>query len=332
MKLNALHRGRAAVAGACCAALLALASPVAGATEPADRAALEKQLKEARGRLNDAARDVADLSQQLYGGDRHDELMRFVQGRPQGAMLGINIEDAKGRDDGVEVVGVSPGGPAEQAGLKAGDIVVAMNGQSLRAAGGRNPGAQLVELMRGVEPGQTVNLDYLRDNQKRSAAVTAAPAEPPIARILRERLPKQLPEGLQIPGFEALVGPERHFRSLELVTVTPKLGKYFGATEGLLVVRAAEGQALPLEEGDVLLTIDGRKPDSPGHAFRILRSYQPGEQVKLGVLRNRKQLELAATMPAIDTAARSQHRLPPPLSSPPPRAPVPPAPVPGGIT
>lgn len=329
MKINALHRGRAAVTGACCAALLALACPVAGAAEPADRAALEKQLKDARAKLNDAARDVADLSQQLYGGDRHDELMRFVQGRPQGAMLGINIEDAKGRDDGVEVVGVSPGGPAEQAGLKTGDIVVAVNGQSLRVAGGRNPGAQLVELMRGVEPGQTVNLDYLREGQKRSAAVKAAPAEPPIARILRERLPKQLPEGMQIPGFEALIGPERQFRSLELVTVTPKLGKYFGTNDGLLVVREVEGQVLPLEEGDVLLTIDGRKPDSPGHAFRILRSYQPGEKVKLGVLRNRKQIELSATMPEIDAAARSRHRAPPPPLPPAP-APSTPAP-PGGI-
>ena len=324
MKINALHAGRAAVAGACCAALLALAAPIAVAAEPADRAALEMQLKEARARLNDAARDVADLSQQLYGGDRQEELMRFVQGRPQGAMLGINIEDAKGRDDGVEVVGVSPGGPAEQAGLKAGDIVVAMNGQSLRTTDGRDPSAQLVERMRSVEPGQTVNLDYLRDGQKRTAAIKAAPAEPPIARILRERLPKQLPEGLQIPGFEGLLGPERQFRSLELVSLTPKLGKYFGAEEGLLVVRASEGRVLPLEEGDVLLSIDGRKPDSPGHAFRILRSYQPGENVRLGVLRNRKHLELAVTMPEVDAAARSRHRTPLP--------PAPPAPPSGGIT
>lgn len=326
MTINALHAGRAAVAAACCAALLALAAPIAGAAEPADRAVLEQQLKEARAKLNDAARDVADLSQQLYGGDRHEELMRFVQGRPQGAMLGINIEAAKGRDDGVEVVGVSPGGPAEQAGLKSGDIVVAMNGEALQTTDGRDPSAQLVERMRSIEPGQTVHLDYLRDGQKRRAAIKAAPAEPPIARILRERLPKQLPEGLQIPGFEGLLGPERQFRSLELVSLTPKLGKYFGAEEGLLVVRAAEGQVLPLEEGDVLLSIDGRKPDSPGHAFRILRSYQPGETVKLGVLRNRKQLELSATMPEGDAAARARHRVPPPSP------PAPPTPAPGGIT
>jgi len=316
-------QGARTIVGACCAALLAFGPPAAFAADTVDRAELEKELAEARAELDKAAREVAEISRQLYGGESGD-VMRFIQAGPRGSMLGVNIGGGTPRDDGVEVVGVSPGGPAEQAGLKTGDIVVAMNGQSLRSADGRNPGAHLVELMRGVEAGQTVNLDYWRDGQKRSAAVTAAPAEPPIARILRERLPKQLAEGLQIPGFEGLLGPERQFRSLELVTVTPKLGRYFGTEEGLLVVRAAEGQALPLEEGDVLLTIDGREPDSPGHVFRILRSYQPGEKVKLGVLRNRKQLELAATMPEADPAARSRHRVPQP--------PAPPAPPPAGIT
>jgi len=79
----------------CCAALLALAAPIAVAAEPADRAALEMQLKEARARLNDAARDVADLSQQLYGGDRQEELMRFVRAATR-RHARINIEDAKG--------------------------------------------------------------------------------------------------------------------------------------------------------------------------------------------------------------------------------------------
>jgi S1-C subfamily serine protease len=117
------------------------------------------------------------------------------------------------------------------------------------------------------------------------------------------------------------MGPERGLRSLELVTLTPKLGQYFGADRGLLVVRAADTPALPLEEGDVLQTIDGRAPDNPGHAFRILRSYQPGEKVKLGVLRQRKAITLEATLPAPDALRDGgQQRRPPvpPLAAPPP--------------
>jgi len=60
-------------------------------------------------------------------------------------------------------------------------------------------------------------------------------------------------------------------------------------------------------------------PDSPGHAFRILRSYQPGEKVKLGVLRQRKLLVLDATMPAADATRGNTLR---PRQVPPPAKPA----------
>lgn len=320
MRSTRTHRAHAVAAGACCAALLAFLPCASGAADAPDRAALEKQLQAAREDLDRAAREVADLSRQLYGGESGD-LTHFVHGGPRGAMLGINIGGGTAREEGVEVVGVSPGGPAAQAGLKAGDVVVAVDGQALRRSGERTAITQLVEFMRGVEPGRIVKVDYLRDGKRQTASVTAAPAEPPMVRVLRERLAGPLAQGLAMHGFEDLFGPERAFRSLELVPITPKLGPYFGTDRGLLVVRAPEAKRLPLEEGDVLLTIDSRTPESPGHAFRILRSYQPGEKVKLGVLRQRKQLVLEATMPAPDAAREGRHpmRLPPP-----PPAPAPP--------
>jgi len=68
----------------------------------------------------------------------------------------------------------------------------------------------------------------------------------------------------------------------------------------------------------VLKTIGGRMPENPGHAFRILRSYQPGEKVKLGVLRQRKSLVLEATIPAAAALGGEEGRRPP--APPPPRA------------
>jgi len=267
-----------------------------------DRAVLEKQLAAAREQLDQAARQVAELSRQLSG-DGSQEIMQFVHGGRRGAMLGINLDSAQGRDDGVVVAGVSPGGPAERAGLKAGDVITTIDGQPLRRNAERSATRQLVDFMRGVEPGTTVKLDYLRDGRKASASVETTTAEPPVVRILREALPANGLEGLSIPGIDALLGPERGFRSLELVPLTPKLGRYFGTDRGLLVVRAGDAGGLPLEEGDVLRSIDGRVPENPGHAFRILRSYQPGETLKLSVLRDRKQLELEATLPAANPAA-----------------------------
>jgi S1-C subfamily serine protease len=312
---------------ACCLALVA--PGVASSADAADRAALEKQLQAAREQLDRSAREVAELSRQLYGGTEGD-VMRFVQGRPPGSMLGVNVGGGASRDEGVEVVGVSPGGPAEQAGLKAGDVLVAVDGQALRRTGDRGPNAQLVEFMRGVEPGRAVKVDYLRDGQRRSASVTAAPAEPPMMRVLRERLAGPLAEGLAMPGLESLLGNERGFRSLELVPLTPKLGQYFGTERGLLVVRAANAPGLPLEEGDVLQTIDGRTPENPGHAFRILRSYQPGERVQLGVVRERKTLTLEATVPAASASREGGERRPAPARPAVPVPAVPPQPPASG--
>lgn len=304
-------------------ALLWLLAPIARAetTEsPAERAALEKKLAEARERLDDAAREVAELSGQLYGG-RAGERFMFVHGKPRSAMLGINIGDAQTREDGVEVMGVSPGGGAERAGLRTGDVIVAVNGKPLRKSAERTPSQELVEFMRSVEPGQVVKVEYLRAGKRQSAEVTTSRAEPSIARALRGRMAMPLPEGIELPDFEELLGPARSFRSLELVQMTPGLGQYFGTDTGLLVVRVPAASGLKLEEGDVLLSIDGRTPETPGHAFRILRSYQPGEKVKLGVLRNRKRIALDAVIPTAESTSGPGRPRPPGVSPMPPPPP-----------
>ena len=89
----------------------------------------------------------------------------------------------------------------------------------------------------------------------------------------------------------------RPLMDLELVTLTPGLGSYFGTDKGVLVVRAPADGALKLQDGDVILAIDGRQPTSGSHATRILGSYQPGEKISLRVLRQHKTLELETTLP-----------------------------------
>jgi membrane-associated protease RseP (regulator of RpoE activity) len=329
MNTNRTIRAGWALAGCAALALLAVVPQAAAAAAPADQAALEKQLADARARLDADAREVAKLSGQLYGGDEI-EIVKRVHGGPPGAMLGVNIGGQRERDEGVDVVGVSPGGPAERAGLRAGDVIVAVNGQALKKSGDRSPASQLVAFMRTAEAGQSVKVEYVRDGKRQTIEVKAAPAEPPMARMMRDRMMMMPgPEGMDMPRFHEMMFPDRPFGPLELVPMTPKLGRYFGTDTGLLVVRAPTEQGLPLEDGDVLLTVGGRTPESPGQAFRILHSYEPGEKVKLGVLRNRKRLELEATVPsrgAMDGHAMHPQRLPMP---PPPPAPPKPAVAPG---
>jgi S1-C subfamily serine protease len=79
---------------------------------------------------------------------------------------------------------------------------------------------------------------------------------------------------------------------LELAPLNPDLGQYFGTNTGVLVISVPGRTELGLKGGDVVLAVDGRKPESPSHLLRILRSYQETETFKLDVLRNRKRVSV----------------------------------------
>ena len=85
---------------------------------------------------------------------------------------------------------------------------------------------------------------------------------------------------------------------LQLTTLTPRLGSFFGTDHGVLVVRAPTHGVLKLEDGDVILSIGGRAPASSSQAIRILTSYDPGEKIRLVILRDHHRIEITATMPA----------------------------------
>jgi S1-C subfamily serine protease len=287
------------------AALLALGAAAGNAAETDKKSAdndaksqaeLERKLAAARKRLDEAAREVANLSMSLSDDVvPHMRAFGAVTGAPR-AILGINMgtnDDVSG--DGVEIVSVSPGGAAAEAGLKAGDVLTEINGIALEREGDESARQKLLSAMRKVKPGDTVAVAYRRDNKALKANLVAQP--------LRDRLfTMAIPPGAgmagmpRMPDFVFMRG-EGVFGSAELVPMTPKLGQYFGTDTGLLVVRAPDDSRLKLEDGDVIVDIDGRTPSSPSHALRILSSYQPGEKLKLNILRTKKRMSFEVTVP-----------------------------------
>lgn len=270
-----------------------------------------KALEEAQRRLEEAAREVAELSMQLHG-PGFEQVQRIRIDGPGRAMLGINIGNAEPGTNGVRVVSVSPGGPAAEAGVKAGDLVVAMNGKGVAS------GRELVGNMREVEPGQKVALELRRDGKPVKLSVEARAREDVMF------ISKVGPEGEAMhhmpPMPHFLLGP---WGDAELVEMTPALGRYFGTEKGLLVVKAPKAAGTDIEEGDVILSIGGREPQNAGHALRILGSYQPGETVELALLRQKKARTVRVVVP--ERPAMERHM----MIMPPPAPPAPPAP-PGG--
>ncbi len=91
------------------------------------------------------------------------------------AYLGVSTTTAAGKA-GAQVAEVTPGGPAEKAGLHSGsaltgsggDVIVGVNGKAV------NGPDDLSGIIGALTPGQTARVDYLRGGQRRSARVTLA--------------------------------------------------------------------------------------------------------------------------------------------------------------
>lgn len=234
--------------------------------------------------------------------------------------MGINVDlraDAARDSIGARVAGVTPGGPADRAGVQTGDLITRVNGTRLPAAPAgedgvayeSRPAERLLRIASRLDPGDTVRLDLRRGGQ--SLQVTFVTEASDMDRIVeRIRVPMMRdfagPVGPEGPGeprmrvFAMGGGPV----DLELVAVNPGLADYFGTSEGLLIVDIGADTALGLRAGDVILQIGGRRPQGPSHAMRILSTYEAGEEVRFDIMRQKRRASVNGHMPRTEARWR----------------------------
>jgi S1-C subfamily serine protease len=222
---------------------------------------------------------------------------------PMRAQLGVQIDNTPAKD-GAHVVAVSPGGPAAEAGIRNGDVIVSVAGEDLTKYG--NPAQTLVERTRELQPDLKVKVSVLRAGKKMDFDVTPRPM-PAMAGVVPfpgggpgpRTFTLATPPGGQNFAWRGMddMGPGTRFRGMEFATMSEKLGGYFGVKSGVLVVRTGGNDTFKLQDGDVILSIDGREPGSAQHAGRILRSYRGGEKLVLRVQRDRKAQNIEVTLP-----------------------------------
>jgi S1-C subfamily serine protease len=306
-------------------ALLVLSATTTLAADEKPQKDTTEELAAARQRLDQAARDVAELSGKM-GRDGMPDNLIFLGRNPNRAMLGIGFERNKDAD-GVSVLSVSPGGPAAKAGVQPGDVITEINGTPLKQDDKGAAHDKLLDAVAKLSPGDDVSLSYRRGDKSSAAKFKAERLSPPgfpAARTYRFRDERGSGEWERESRDYAryLLGARGGaFDDLELTTLTPELGRYFGTEKGLLIVRAPKNDAIKLEDGDVLLDIDGRVPTNQRHAFGILGSYQAGEKVTLNVLRQKKKVAVSVTVPeerrmrrmSIEKAPAERHRIGPPI-------------------
>lgn len=254
-------------------------------------------------------------------GDRHER--SWVFGGDQG-FLGVQL----GRDEddgGARVVSVLEDTAAEDAGLRDGDIITGLNGEEIRNS------RSLTRALRGLEPGDAVELEILRDG--RDQALTVELGEHPRMFSFgfgdREDGPFEfsfdmgdldehladLHERLQDMDFgdsfvmdlDDFDGPGllrfAHGRpqlGVQVIQPTAELRRHMGSSEdlGILVGKVLPGTAAEeagVAVGDLIVAVDDDEIANAGDLTRALRR-RAGEDITLEVVRDGRTVMLEATL------------------------------------
>lgn len=226
------------------------------------------------------------------------------------AFLGVLVGGQS--EDGLEVAGVTPDGGAEDAGLRADDVIVEINGK--RLTGRRWPLRTLNRELEKVSPGDPVTVVISRDGDSESFEVvtTSYDARTGIDRriALADALgtvwgghvgPVIVDDHIGVGGPNLRPGrflfdtPD----GLRLVDIGADLGDYFGVDGGVLVLNTPAGSEL--KPGDILRRINGADVASAAEAYRLLwrRPAAGGgaEDAEIEVRRRNRTLKVA--MPTI---------------------------------
>lgn len=243
---------------------------------------------------------------------------RYVTSRPH---LGFSVNTRGAASDtlGARVESVTPGSPAFRAGIRTGDVITHLNNRPLVATAAPgirtlSPGTRLLELAAQINPRDTVALRLRRGTAARRVTLVAEPRrditiyyEEPAGqehalRELRERVEEARGQTMTLDRNRALLETALStyafapFGNLQLAPLNDDLGRYFGTSEGILVISVAGNSPLSLRGGDVVLRVDGRAPESPAHLLRILGSYGPGEELRLEIFRDRKRRSVSGNV------------------------------------
>ncbi len=182
-----------------------------------------------------------------------------------------------GAEYGVVIQLVVPGGPAEKAGLKVGDVLTKVNGKPVHNS------AELVDPIIQTPVGGKVRLSYIRDKQEHD--VTLAVED--MSKLFPETARNNNEEEANTPGE-----PVAAQYGLRVEELTPELAKRLGVTaKGGVVVKgdpepASFGEDLNIGRGDVIIEINDQSINNLADFRRAIAAFKAGQEVVFKVIRS----------------------------------------------
>ena len=209
-----------------------------------------------------------------------DDLIK--QGFVRRPKIGVRIQDLSDVDAqlyglsevrGAHVVAVEENQPAARAGIRPGDVILALNGRALEDA------TDLTTSLARMQPGETVQLTVWRDKRQQQLSMRLAEFE---------RTTQQTAAPVEENGNATRLG----FRAQP---ITPQLARQFELTEteGLLITSVPQGGPAfgRVVAGQILLSVNGQQVGTAAELARIAATVDAGEIVALR-LRDRQLGEM----------------------------------------
>lgn len=170
------------------------------------------------------------------------------------ASMGIRVDmDAKKSDvpdpRGARIIQVTANGPADQAGLQRGDIIVAVG--DLPVTSGR----RLFDYIDPLQPGEKIMLTFFRKNSEKRIAVTLGPGGNPLKkRYLHRFVNRYL--------YHSVEAYTHYWPPLQLAELSQELRSAYNISnnvQGAIVLQPHQN----LKAGDVLTEVDSQKIRQP---------------------------------------------------------------------
>src|SRR6266566_2315924 len=270
------------------------------------------------GPLVDLAGEVIGINTAIITGSRGYEGVGFAlpssvaisvynqiiqQGRVTRGSIGVSFQEELGTNaitlkelgaaNGVVIMGVEPGSPAEKAGLKGGDVITNVNGHPIKT------GNDLVNPIAQAPIGSKVKIGYVRDRQ---AKETSAVVEDR-TRVFPNSASRQSDSQNDDGGAEF---------GLRVENLTPDRASRAGmeGQKGVLVVEvdpATFGDDLGFARGDIIAEVNRQAVATVAEYKAALGKLKPGQNVVFKVLRRQENgriltVFLPGVVPAVDKA------------------------------
>jgi serine protease Do len=189
--------------------------------------------------------------------------------------LGVNIQDLKGElaeyygakhSEGVLVTEVVPGNPADKAGIKAKDIITAVNGEKVKTS------RELTAKAATLPVGEGTKITVVRDGQEKTFDVKVAKRPLTVADAGKPPVEKEGEFGLQVTNL------------------TPEMAQRLKTSRetGVVVVGVrpdSKAYKAGVQQGDLILEVNRQSVSSTGELKQLLAKHKGGDAISLLVQR-----------------------------------------------